>query len=64
MAAGKGTRARNVEDYLKGLLGAIPRVKSAPKPDEAGESDEDDASVAALSRRKCFSSSFRSDATN
>jgi len=57
MKAGEGTRSRDVEDYLKGLLGAIRRVKSPPKPD-AGESDEDDTSVAALSRRKRFFSSF------
>jgi len=53
----EGTRSRDVEDYLKGLLGAIRRVKLPPKPD-AGESDEDDASVAALSRRRGFFSSF------
>ena len=61
--AGKGERSRNVEDYLKGLLGAIRRVESPPKP-EVGESDEDDTSVAALSRRKRFFSSFRSGAIN
>ena len=53
MKAGEGRRSRNVEDYLKGLLGAIRRVRSTSKPD-AGESDEDDTSVTALSRRKCF----------
>jgi len=57
MAAGKGTRCRDVEDYLKGLLGAIHRVRSPPNPD-AGESDEDETSVAALSRRKRFFCSF------
>jgi len=62
-AAGMGERSRNVEDYLKGLLGAIRRARSPPKP-EAGESDEDDTSVAALSRSKCFFSSFRCGATN
>ena len=61
--AGNGMRARNVEDYLKGLLGAIHRVKSTPKPD-ASRSDEDDTSVAALSKCKCFISTFPSDIAN
>ena len=51
--AGEGKRSRDVEDYLRGLLGAIHRVMSTPKPD-ASESDEDDTSVATLARRKCF----------
>jgi len=59
MKAGEGTRSRDVEDYLKGLLGAIRRVESPPKLDES-ESDEEDTSVAALSRRKHFFSSLRS----
>jgi len=61
--AGEGERSRNVEDYLKGLLGAIRRVESPPKPEASG-SDEDDTSVAALSRRKCFFSSLRFGVTN
>jgi len=51
--AGEGKRSRDVEDYLRGLLGAIHRVTSTPKPDASG-SDEDDTSVAALARHKCF----------
>ena len=62
-AAGKGTRSRNVEDYLKGLLGALRRAGSPPKLDASG-SDEDDTSLNALSRRECFFSSFRSDPSN
>ena len=61
--AGEGTRSRNMEDYLKGLLGAIHRLKSIPKPDASG-SDEDDTSVATLSRCKRFFFSFRSDSAN
>ena len=61
--AGNGTRCRDTEDYLKGLLGAIRRVRSTPKPDASG-SEEDDTSVAALSRCKCFFSSFRSGPAN
>ena len=60
-AAGKGTRARNVEDYLKGLLGAIHRVTLKPG---ASGSDGDDTSVAALERCKCFISTFPSDIAN
>ena len=59
-AAGKGTRSRNVEDYLKGLLGAIRRVES---PSTRDTGDSDDTSVPALSRRKRFFS-FRSEAAN
>ena len=61
--AGEGTRSRNVEDYLRGLLGAIHRMESTPKPDASG-SDEDDTSVPALSRCKWFISTFRSGLAN
>jgi len=51
--AADGTRSRHIEDYLKGLIGAICRAESTPEPDVV-KSKEDDTSVAALSRRKCF----------
>jgi len=60
--AGNGKRARNVEGYLVGLIGALHRAKLAPKPD-AGGSDGDDTSVATLSRRECFFS-LRSNAVS
>ena len=54
--AGEGKRSRSGEDYLKGLLKAIRRV--APTSILAGGgSNESDTNVAALSSRKCFSSS-------
>ena len=59
-ASAKGDRSRHMEDYLKGLLGAIHRARSTPKPD-AGDSNEEDTSGAALSRRK--RSSLRFDLT-
>ena len=58
--AANGDRSRNIEGYLKGLIGAIRRAESTPQPD-ADKSNEDDKSVAALERRKRFFS-FRSGA--
>jgi len=61
--AGEGKRSRDVEDYLKGLLKVIHQ--GVPTPiQEGGESDESDTTVAALSRRKRFFSSLRSDVVN
>ena len=57
MKAGEGKRSRSVEDYLKCLLKAVRRAESTPAL-TGGESDKDDTSVAALSRRKCFLSSL------
>jgi len=47
-----------------GLIRALHRAKSTPKPDATSGSDEDDTSVTTLSRRKCFFSSLRSNAVN
>ena len=57
MEAGKGKRSRDVEDYLKGLLGAIRRAEPAPIPAENG-SKENGTTGAVLSKRKCFPSSL------
>ena len=51
--AGEGKRPRSVEDYLKGLLKAIRRVASTPTL-AGGESDENDTTMATLSKRECF----------
>jgi len=60
--AGEGKRSRDVEDYLKGLLKVIHQ--GVPTPIQGDESDENDTTVAALSRRKRFFSSLRSDVVN
>jgi len=58
--AGEGKRSRDVEDYLKGLLKVIHQRVSTPIP-AGGGSVENDTAVSALSRRKRFFSSPRSD---
>ena len=63
MKAGEGKRSRDMEIYLEGLLQAIRQADPAPIP-EGGESDECSTTVAALSRRKHFYSSFLCDAMN
>lgn len=55
--AGEGKRSRDVEDYLKGLLGAICRVGLASIP-TGGKSNEDNTTAMALSRRTYFLSSL------
>ena len=60
--AGEGKRSRDVEDYLKGLLGAIRRMGPTSIPAE-GESDEDTIATT-LSRCKCVVSAFWSDAAS
>ena len=55
--AGEGKRSRDVEDYLKGLLGAIRRAEPTPIQ-AAGGSNESDTTGATLSKRKCFLSSL------
>ena len=52
MKAGEGERARDVEEYLKNILEAILRERRTPTPAE-GRSDESEAMVVILSRRKC-----------
>jgi hypothetical protein len=61
--AGKGKRSRDVEKYLEGLLREIRPVESTPTPAGA-ESDVDNTTAAAFSRREYFFSSFRLDIVN
>jgi len=61
--SGEGKRTRSVEDHLKGLLRAIRRVGPTPSP-AGGGSDENDTSVAALSKSEHFFSSLRCDVAN